>query len=88
LTAFLALLYRYAATETRVRILVYVVIGIAIVSAVFGILRQTTQHEIGFLLPLLKPNEGFAQFINKNHFAYLIEMAFGLVLALLIAESS
>ena len=88
LTAFLALLYRYAATETRVRILVYVVISVAIVSAVFGILRQTSQHEIGFLLPLLKPNEGFAQFINKNHFAYLMEMAFGLAVGLIVAESS
>jgi O-antigen ligase len=88
LTAFLALLYRYAATETRVRILVYVVISIAIVSAVFGILRQTSQHEIGFLLPLLRPNEGFAQFINKNHFAYLMEMAFGLAVGLIVAESS
>ena len=86
LTAFLALLYRYAATENRIRILVYVVITVAIVSALFGILRQTTQHQIGFVLPLLKPNQGFAQFINKNHFAYLMEMAFGLAIGLLIAE--
>ena len=37
-------------------------------------------------LPLLKPNQGFAQFINKNHFAYLMEMAFGLGIGLLIGE--
>lgn len=88
LTAFFALLYSYAATENRVRVLVYTVIGIAIVSAVFGILRQTTQHQTGFLLPLLKQNQGFAQFVNKNHFAFLMEMALGLVMGLIIAGGS
>jgi len=88
LTAFLALLYSYAATENRVRVLVYTVIGIAIVSAIFGILRQTAQHQTGFLLPLLRQNQGFAQFINKNHFAYLMEMALGLVIGVIIAGGS
>jgi O-antigen ligase len=88
LTALLSLLYRYAATEERVRVLVYTVLSIAIVSAIFGILRQTTQHQTGFLLPLLKQNQGFAQFVNKNHFAYLMEMALGLALGLLIAGSA
>ncbi len=85
LTIYLALLYRYAATEDRIRILVYVVIGVAITTAIFGILRQTTQQQTGFLLPLLKPGQGFAQFINSNHFAYLMEMAFGLGVGLIIA---
>lgn len=88
LTAFLALLYRYAATEQRVRIVVYAVIGVAIASAIFGILRQTTQQQMGFVLPLLRQNQGFAQFINKNHFAYLMEMAFGLGLGLVFAGGS
>ena len=85
LTAFLALLYRYASTEKRLRLLVYTIVGVAVVSAIFGILRQTAQHQTGFLLPLLKQNQGFAQFINKNHFAYLMEMALGLALGLIIA---
>ena len=88
LTAFLSLLYRYAATESRIRVLVYTIVGVAIVSAIFGILRQTTQHETGFLLPLLKQNQGFAQFVNKNHFAYLMEMALGLAIGLIIAGGS
>lgn len=88
LTVFLALLYRYAATEPRLRVLAHAVIGVAVVSAIFGTLRLTTQHETGFLLPLLKPNQGFAQFINKNHFAYLMEMAIGLVIGLSFAERS
>jgi O-antigen ligase len=85
LAAFLALLYSYATTENRVRVLVLTIVGVAIVSAIFGILRQTAQHQTGFLLPLLKQDQGFAQFINKNHFAYLMEMAFGLALGLIIA---
>jgi len=86
LTAFLALLYRYAGTERRVRILVYTVFGIAVASAIFGILRQTTQHETGFILPLLKQNQGYGQFVNKNHFAYLMEMAFGLGLGIIVGS--
>src|ERR1043166_6635843 len=78
LTAWLALLYRYVNTEQRVRVLVYTVLAVAAVSAVFGILRQATQQQTGFVLPLLRQNQGYGQFINKNHFAYLMEMAFGL----------
>ena len=85
LAAFLALLYRYANTERRVRVLIYTILGVAVMSAVFGLLRHTTQHETGFLLPLLRQNQGYGQFINKNHFAYLMEMAFGLGLGILIA---
>ena len=84
LTAFLALLYRYARTERRIRVLVYTVLAIAVASAIFGILRQTAQHDTGFLLPLLRKNQGYAQFINKNHFVYLMDMAFGLGLGIIL----
>lgn len=80
-----ALFYRYAKSRTRVTTLVHVIIGVAVVSAVFGIIRQTTQNEVGFGLPLIKPNQGYGQFINKNHFAFLMEMAFGLALGLILA---
>jgi O-antigen ligase len=85
LTAFLALLCRYTNTERRVRVLVFTILGIAVASAVFGILRQTTQQQTGFILPLLKQNQGYGQFVNKNHFAYLMEMAFGLGLGIILA---
>src|ERR1043165_3769972 len=78
LTAWLALLYRYVNTGQRGRVLVYTILAVAVVSAVFGILRQATQQQTGFVLPLLRQNQGYGQFINKNHFAYLMEMAFGL----------
>ncbi len=86
LTACLALFYRYAHDERRIRVLVYTILTVAVASAIFGILRQTTQHQIGFVLPLLKPAQGYGQFINKNHFAYLMEMAFGLGLGLALAR--
>lgn len=86
LTASLALLYRYASSAPRMQVLIHAVIAIAVASAIFGILRQATQQHDGFLLPLLKDNQGYGQFLNKNHFAYLMEMAFGLGLGLLLAH--
>ena len=85
LALFAALLFRYATTEPRLRFLVHLIITIAVLSAIFGLLRQTTQHEPGFGLPLLLPEQGYGQFINKNHFAYLMEMGFGLSLGLVAA---
>jgi hypothetical protein len=86
LTGWLALLYRYVNSESRIRVLVYTILAIAVVSAMFGILRQATQHQTGFLLPLLRQNQGYGQFVNKNHFAYLMEMAFGLGIGMAIAS--
>ena len=48
LTACLALFYRYARGERRIPALVYTILAVAVASAVFGILRQTTQDQIGF----------------------------------------
>lgn len=80
-----ALLFRYSAREQRVRSLINLIVCLAVGSALFGLLRQTTQHVVGFGLPMLKPNQGYGQFINKNHFAFLMEMAFGLLLGLVVA---
>lgn len=77
-------LFRYVSTERRVRIVINIVLGVAVASAIFGILRQTMQHDIGFGLPLIAPDQGYGQFINKNHFAYLMEMGFGLALGMIL----
>jgi O-antigen ligase len=81
-----ALLLRYASTDRRFDFLVKTVIAVAVASAIFGVVRQTNQRVQGFGLPLLNPGRGYGQFINPNHFALLMEMAFGLVLGLLLAS--
>ncbi len=82
-----ALLLHYTNSRRRLRALIYVVLVTAVVSALFGLVRETThQNAPGFLLPQLKPQAGYGQFINRNHFAYLMEMAFGLALGLAISR--
>ena len=77
-----AMLTRYTRSSSRLRALIFLVIGIAVASAVFGLLRKTMQHDLGFVLPYLRPGLGYGQFINNNHFAFLMEMALGLTLGL------
>jgi O-antigen ligase len=77
-----AMLLRYTSERRRLRALISLVIGVAVVSSIYGLLRQMMQHQTGFILPYLKQGFGYGQFVNKNHFAFLIEMAFGLVLGL------
>lgn len=77
------LLFRYTDSRGRLWKLIVVILGIAVASALFGIMRQTTQREEGFFLPLLAPHSGYGQFINRNHFAFLMEMALGLTLGLI-----
>ena len=69
---------RFTLSNQRLNFLVHTIIALAIACALFGIVRQALQHSEGFLLPRLKQGGGYAQFINKDHFSYLIEMAFGL----------
>jgi O-antigen ligase len=78
------LLFRYLTTARRLRIIINLVIAIAVASAIFGILRQTTQHTLGFGLPLLRSDTGYGQFINQNHFAFLMEMTLGLSLGMVL----
>lgn len=85
LTLAAALLFRYLSSESRMRLLVNAIIAVAAASAVFGILRQASQRSLGFALPLLATNQGYAQFVNKNHFAYLMEMGLGLTLGFVLA---
>jgi putative inorganic carbon (hco3(-)) transporter len=81
------LLIRYTTNRQRLSTLVHAIIGVGVACALFGIMRQAMQHSPGFLLPLLKPGLGFAQFINKNHFAYLMEMGIGLAAGVAIVRS-
>jgi len=88
LTLVIVLVCRYVSSESRLRRLVFVIIGIAVLSALFGIVRQHWQQSPGFLLPGLPiGNRSFAQFINRNHFALLLELSLGLSLGLLAGEA-
>jgi O-antigen ligase len=82
-----ALLLRYTSSRRRLRALIYAVLITAVMSAIFGIVRETTHHDTpGFILPQLQPQVGYGQFINRNHFAYLMEMALGLALGLMLGR--
>lgn len=81
-----ALLARYTHSTRRTLLLAYTVIGTGVASAVFGIIRQATQRSDGFFLPYLELNSGYGQFINKNHFAFLMEMALGLTLGFVVSR--
>lgn len=85
------LLLRYTTTRRRLMTLVYVVVGVGLGSTLFGLLRRSFQYKVGLLLPHLQPDDGtvlsgvgFAQFINHNHFAFLVEMSLGLLLGLML----
>lgn len=81
-TAFFALSLRYVNDERRMRALLYAVAAAGLASALFGIVRQTGQRGEGFVLEYLRPGLGYAQFVNKNHFAYAAEMALGVLLGI------
>jgi O-antigen ligase len=75
---------QFTNTLTRLMTLANALIVVALFSAVFGIVRLTMQHQDGFILQSLRWGDGFAQFINKNHFAFLIEPAIGLLIAMIL----
>ncbi|MGH9932225.1 MAG: O-antigen ligase family protein [Pyrinomonadaceae bacterium] len=82
------LLMRYTSSRRRLAAVVGVVIGVGVLSACFGFVRQMAQTSPeGFILPKLPIGEGYGQFINRNHFALLMEMSLGLLLGLLIGQS-
>jgi O-antigen ligase len=48
------------------------------------VLIRTKHEAVGFGLPFLRLGEGYGQFINRNHFAFLMEMALGLAMGLVL----
>lgn len=84
LTLCCALLLRYASGERRLRALAFTLVGVGVLSAFFGLVRQTTHGEaVRVLAPRLAANvDGYAQFFNRNHFAFFAEMALGVALGL------
>lgn len=82
------LLARYTSNEPRRRMLIRFLIFVGIASALFGFARQTLQSvESGFVSSDLSGVGGYAQFGDRNHFAFLMEMTFGLLLGSLLGVS-
>jgi O-antigen ligase/tetratricopeptide (TPR) repeat protein len=81
------LLHKYTSSSRRARALAYTVICVGVASAIFGMLRQTTgRNVLEALLPRLGSTAGYAQFINRNHFAFLMEMGLGLALGIAVGQ--
>lgn len=80
------LLIRLVNSRGRLQRLVELVIGIGTASALFGLWRQASQQGTGFVLPHLRAGFGYAQFINANHFAFLMELALGLTLGIVVCR--
>lgn len=80
------LLITHTNSQQRLRRLVEMVITVGTVSALFGLWRQASQSTPGFVLPALRPGFGYAQFINSNHFAFLMELALGLALGIVVCR--
>ena len=85
----MGLIVRFTSSAKRLGVLVHAIIALALADVLFGIARQATQHgprAPAFVLPELLPNIGYAQFINRNHFAFLMEMALGLVIGIVLMQ--
>jgi O-antigen ligase len=81
------LLLKYTTDRKRLAAVVNAVIVVGAASAAFGVTRYAAQQDdaVGFVLPGLTPGVGFGQFINHNHFAFLMEMSIGLAAALWVS---
>jgi O-antigen ligase len=79
------ILFVYTNSIHRLKFLIGLVIAVGTGSALFGIIRELfLDTQSGLLTRYLLPDQGYAQFINRNHFAFLMEMSLGLVLGILI----
>ncbi|MEK6280885.1 MAG: O-antigen ligase family protein [Acidobacteriota bacterium] len=81
-----SLLVVHTTSRKRLRLLVEVVIAVGVISAAFGILRNAIEEGPGFGLPYLVPVFTYAQFINSNHFVFLMEMVLGLTLGIVVCR--
>lgn len=75
---FAALLLGHISTLKRLNYLVHLIIIIGLVSGLFGIWRHITKSDVMGFFPYNSQGAEFGQFINRNHFAFLMEMTLGL----------
>lgn len=79
------MLLRYTTSRGRLKAAAVTIISVGVGSAVFGLARHLTQDDSGaFILAGLTPGVGFSQFLDQNHYAFLMEMSIGLIGGLLV----
>lgn len=79
------ILLAYTITQKHLKALIGLVLAIGLGSAVFGIIREFAFDNSETGLPsYFSVGKGFAQYINRNHFLYLMEMSIGLLLGLIL----
>jgi O-antigen ligase len=77
------ILLKYSTTEKRLNYLILVVLFVGIASALFGLARILfLDYTDSFKSVFNVESAGYAQFINRNHFAFLMEMTLGLLVGL------
>jgi O-antigen ligase len=76
------LLLRHTTTWKRLVILLFVLIGIGVASALFGLFKPYWTHDGHGSILIAPSQDGYGQFANRNHFALLMEMTLGPVLGL------
>jgi len=81
LIIFARLLVEHISDRRRLHIVVGVVLSVGILSCAFGLGKYLLQHNFQLLPSAAEP--GFGQFENRNHFAFLMEMTFGLLLGVM-----
>jgi O-antigen ligase len=78
-------LFSYMDSPQRLKPLIAVVLITAGASAAFGILRDITLDREGVFAGYFgQETQNYAQFLNRNHFVFLMEMALGLTLGLVL----
>ncbi len=81
LVVFGELLIQHVSSKRRLQILISVVLAVGVASCAFGLGRHFKHLDL--YLSTLEGESSFGQFNNRNHFAFLMEMTFGLILGLM-----
>ena len=82
------LLLRFTNNRARLEALALTVVSVGALSALFGITRQAIQHGEGAaLVRTLPPGIGYGQIINRNQFALMMEMSFGVALGMIFVRN-
>ena len=77
-------LLRYTTTQKRLCFLVLLVLSVGMLSALFGLSRQMFLDDTALLTYFFDEQVQYAQFVNRNHFAFLMEMTLGVLIGLFL----